>query len=258
MKHLILSLLVVGMLAAVASADYVNPPGWDGEQYFTHQSWTFDQPPGDPLSQPPEVDNNPYGYPIVTQYAGGWMDWILDRDYTEPSGDRTGGMYFEGQFDPQPAFDVWIPNIPDPTLHKEVWLQFVLVVGFDPYKWPNPADAFDAIDIDAGIFDPDGRELETVEEETLLYYDQGVLWKPDQTGYYGPAMGILYTAKVTTFPYHQPPYVVGSVLMGMPDGVILVIDEFDVDTRCIPEPSTIAMLLGLATMGLVAFIRRRK
>ena len=42
------------------------------------------------------------------------------------------------------------------------------------------------------------------------------------------------------------------------EGNMLILEQYDVDTRCIPEPSTIAMLLGLATMGLVALMRRRK
>ncbi|MBL0699915.1 MAG: hypothetical protein JJV92_03410 [Desulfosarcina sp.] len=59
-----LSLSLVSM--GVAQADYNNPPGWDSNPYFTHQTWDFltaDNPSA------PTVDNNPFGTAEYISYG---------------------------------------------------------------------------------------------------------------------------------------------------------------------------------------------
>lgn len=82
MKKLLFALTLTGLLMVgnLALADYVNSPGWEKNQCYTHQSWDFNEtgsdekgkplPPKEPFlpdGKPPMV--NPYGKPAYTPYA---------------------------------------------------------------------------------------------------------------------------------------------------------------------------------------------
>jgi hypothetical protein len=262
MKHLILSLLVVGLSAAVASAGYINPPGWDTNPWFTHQSWSFDNDPGPvPNDQLPDDGGagNPYTAtgtpvgdlpePLLQHTYGVWQD-VLMQGLEDPL--FQGGLVFPGTGEENHVMDVWIPNEAQPRpMFKQLWLQGIFIT-------PNPQDP--ELDITVVTSDDVGREYETIWEE------QTVIATGPIPGV-GVGYAILYSGIMSgrwddPYPWEgwhpQPPWEHIAFDFTCSAGNIIILDEFDCDTRCIPEPSTIAMLLGLTAMGLVAFMRRRK
>ena len=48
------------------------------------------------------------------------------------------------------------------------------------------------------------------------------------------------------------------ISLGIPCDGYIFIDEVDVDTRCVPEPSTLPMLLAAGLLGFVVYRRRKQ
>ena len=99
-----LSLCLVSM--GVAQADYYNPPGWDNNPYFTHQSWQFDT---NANPSAPTTDNNPFG---VAGYEAMGATW-------HGSFEGRSGVW---QYDEMSWTDFEVPNEPVLPI-KEVWFQ---------------------------------------------------------------------------------------------------------------------------------------
>ena len=100
-----LSLCLVSM--GVAQADYYDPPGWDSNPYFTHQSWQFDT---NAIPSAPTTDNNPFG---VAEYDAMGATWYGSFD------GRSGVWeYNQGSW-----ADFIVPNSLNENLTKEVWFQ---------------------------------------------------------------------------------------------------------------------------------------
>jgi hypothetical protein len=99
-----LSLCLVSM--GVAQADYYDPPGWDNNPYFTHQSWQFDT---NAIPSAPTTNNNPFG---VAEYDAMGATWHAAWE------GRTGVW----QYDELSWTDFEVPNEPVLPI-KEVWFQ---------------------------------------------------------------------------------------------------------------------------------------
>jgi hypothetical protein len=138
-KRIFFLLLLTGLLmvTSVALADYINPPDWSNNPYFTHQSWDFNEigkdekgkpiPPKEPFlpdGKPPMT--NPYGTTSFTFYAANkkYFDWtyipMRMKCWTRhgmwaamPPG-VPAGLIFD------------IPNHKSPKLKTELWLQYVI------------------------------------------------------------------------------------------------------------------------------------
>ena len=64
------------------------------------------------------------------------------------------------------------------------------------------------------------------------------------------------TARIDITP--QPEYELIYISLGIPCDGYIFIDEVDVDTRCVPEPSTLPMLLAAGLLGFVVYRRRKQ
>lgn len=113
-KRGMLPLLAFILFVAIAArAEYINPLGWEGNPYYTHQSWDFG------TGQSPvnaDVDLNPFGEPKLGIH-GLHIDWLeetLGREGVWTI--KNGWAQVEGIF----------PNEQNEHLSKEVWIQISL------------------------------------------------------------------------------------------------------------------------------------
>ena len=121
-------LVLVAWICAPAWADYVNPPGWEDDTDFTHQTWDFFT---DDVPLVADAGySNPFGDPTFTEV------YLCNPDYmfwdTDAMGSAIGrygmwgGMTF-GVVDPDEvavALTFEVPNHARPSpWHKEVWIQ---------------------------------------------------------------------------------------------------------------------------------------
>jgi hypothetical protein len=241
-------LLVVGLCfcAGSVSADYANPPGWDDNPYFTHQSWSF----GD-NTNPSNPDDggagNPYGTASFNLGASGtWVDdlgMVYDPSFN-PLGQRQGGWRVDGPSGIRDEvredwFTIDIPNIENPNLTKEVWIELTFMVT----NMGHAGTISDDVDLQVwadGIIDDDYK---------FDYHGA------DEAGIGGSAMGEIWVRSASTFSFFPQPGDELITLSGwLDDGFYVVLDQIDVDTRCTPEPATLS-LLGV---GVLALVRRRK
>lgn len=214
MKRIVTVLAVLCLSASFAAADYVDPPNWGDNPYYTHQSWEFDTE-----SLSPDVVDNPYGDPLMVINGGVYSN---------------GGWMFNGpitadQMNPQ--LGIYIPNTPNPELLKEIWLQVTLNTN----DW-GLADSLQlwAMANNGTPYPPNLEELDiNVVDET--------------TG------RIRLTVPIDIFP--QPANEWIYLTASMDEGSFIFLDEIDVDTRCVPEPSAIVLLVCSAIMGIMAYRR---
>ncbi|RKY34682.1 MAG: hypothetical protein DRP73_05305 [Candidatus Omnitrophota bacterium] len=121
----VLSFSLVSM--GVAQADYHNPPGWENNPYFTHQSWHFST---NANPSPPDVDNNPFGTAEYEAIGATWHEEWEGRS----------GVW---QFDELSWVDFEVPNKPDLPI-KEVWFQATYwtdtngQISEDSWIYPDP------------------------------------------------------------------------------------------------------------------------
>ena len=220
-----LSLSLVSM--GVAQADYYDPPGWEINSYFTHQSWEFEtsaNPSG------PTVDDNPFG---VAEYEAFGTDENPIIWHSTYAG-RTGVW----EFDENSIIDFIVPNSANPDLVKEVWFQatyYTVDSGrISEDSWIYPDDPFDA----EVTFGQVSREA--IEGEAGWYRETWMGTIIPQPGI--EDFAILFDG--------------GFDADGNPIAATVFVTEIDIDTRCVPIPGAV-WLLGSGLIGLVG-IRRRK
>lgn len=240
---------VVCLSAATASGDYANPPNWENDLYFTHQSWAFveQQPPDNPPIPADDGYVNAYGEPTTTMTGGNWIsdlggqyalapphDWIRDRQ---------GGWRFDGPrdlTDPGPVGE--IPNSSDPELTKELWMQITLKTDVDYLESPEQIwEVFHPVVLAGG--DPDDPfELTGMPLLEPLGIDAT---DPEHPIWYRATMLFRHTP--------QPEFEIIDWRYGLREGYYITVDQVDVDTHCVPEPAT-ALILGFG--GLLALVVR--
>jgi len=245
------SVIVVFISAQLASADYANPPDWVNDpetQNFTHQSWSFDTEQANPMD--PDLGAISPGNPGFNMTVPGatWQDdlgMVYDPYTGTPLGQRQGGWRVEGpQGTPGSVREEWftvdIPNVQNPNLTKEVWIELTFLVTDLTHANTIVNDVDLQVYAD-GIIDDDHK------------FDAHPTPDPEPLG--ASAFGEIWGRSTATFSYFPQPGDETVVLTGwIADGQHVILDQIDVDTRCIPEPTTM-VLLGIGTLAL---IRRRK
>lgn len=244
MKKVLFSLGVFVAMGVFVRADYINPPGWDNDLNFTHQSWSFDiaetgSPPDD------GGDSNPYCIPYLNiEDEGAYVDEMppIHDLIGNLSPVRSGGWSFTSSQGYTTWLSINIPNVADSTLYTELWFELTMRVpaGYEPID-----EITKAVELSAyanGIIDDDNK-FEYLDEE-----DRAYLIGTDSEGSW-----VRYEGKLRFDP--QPAYetVIFKGLLGGGQGVLL--DQIDIDTRSIPEPTTIC-ILGLGSAAL-CWRRRR-
>jgi len=104
---------MVLIIAVTAKADYYDPPAWQDNPYFTHQTWQFGTE-ASPVN--PEIDLNPFGEPKLGIHGDDirWSAYELAREGVWMI--EQGWAQIEGI----------IPNEENEDLSKEIWIQATL------------------------------------------------------------------------------------------------------------------------------------
>lgn len=242
MKRIMVIPLCLCVFVGSVWADYNNPPGWENDPYFTHQSWSFSNAtvPGEPMGADAGFVN-PSGTPTLTFQGAQWvgnMGMIFDPGTFEFLGERSGGWQISGPQDHVPWISIQVPNIADPGMEKEVWFEMTFRVN----NMQLAASIVDQVSFDCyanGIQDSDHK---------FRYFDQ-----------IGGAFGVDLQQQIWLrfegkFAFTPQPGSELLILTGsLASGQSVVLDQMDVDTHCIPEPAT----LGLLGIGAIGWLRRR-
>ena len=219
-----LSFALTFLCIGLAYADYNDPPGWEQDPYFTHQSWVFDSDQAIDLAPDGDWLNN-FGTPLFDI----WGDNVKWRDAV--SGREGVWVMREGSAN----IDIHVPNEENRSFYKEVWLQITFKSSIDK------ADVLDMF-MAATVETPYTAQQYSLDEYEMERVAPGDRW------YY-------YTAVYTIDP--QPGWETFHFSFEIPEGKYIKIDQIDVDTHCmaIPEPASMAFV-GLGVLGLA--LRRRK
>jgi PEP-CTERM motif-containing protein len=252
MRKVFFSVMVVFLCVQLASADYENPPGWENNPYFTHQSWSFigdgtGNPPPNPSAPDDGGVGNPYGDPSFNMSAGTWV-WELGEVYgaTGPLGERFGGWRIDApsgtpDVEREEWFTVYIPNEPNPNLTKEIWIEMTFLVSSVGHAGSIAEDIDLQVWANGNVYNDD--------------YKFDDIGSTDPVGFGQSLLGEVWGRASATFSYFPQPRDETITLTGWLDpGQYVILDQIDVDTRCIPEPTT----MGLLGIGTLALIRRRK
>lgn len=225
MKKLsVLSVVLVSIITALCLADYTNPPNWENNVDFTHQSWDFvsDQSsalPAAPDGSPTQINdfNTPglvdIAYTGPVSWTCSWMDEYPDESVPTY---RTG--FYGGMGNSFLTFHV--PNSSrDMFWKKQVWVQMTFHARKDG---PQPYD----IDIahDAGFTDVNNIQLESLvlDEPNEPEGDIGKWYKLTAV-YEIPAGTDQEYIRLSAYQY--PPDANHTM------GGATVIDQIDIDTR---------------------------
>lgn len=216
MKKLLLIAAAVALLTPAALAHDLNPPPWRGDPGSTFQHWTFDAPPPNPAQIAPEIEGNPFGDPVIYDEYDTSSEWL------------PGEGAHEGLYHFYWDFYIDLPNDPTPRPAKDIVIQFTYyydgTTGWDNGRpvpsvyWPEA---------------PHTNSVAVVQEYPL----------PEANWWYSE-----WAIHIEPNPDFESIYVVAD-----DDYSELIFDQIVVDTRCYPEPTTLA-LLGF---GALAIIRRR-
>ena len=236
-KHFVAAVLTLALLCLFvgpAWADHYNAPDWESNPYYTRQSWEF---PDGVSPAPAELDQNPFGTAIAYELNnhGVWQQ-DLGQEYTLSNPpvyvqDRTGGWMFEGLVDGVFA-SIDVPNDANQGLIKEIWFEATFKTNSqDPdVSFAVNDNLGNPFDVGPWNFEPFGVDI-----------NDGGIWA--RSWIYG-----------SIDPQPLSETIIFSANLGA--GEYILVDEIDVDTRCVPEPSTVMMLLGTVAIGLVGCSRR--
>lgn len=228
MKRFIAVAALLCLSGSVAVADYIDPPSWENDLYFTHQSWSFNN--SFPMGVPQVADAgyvNP-GIPLGTRMSGTWLNDL--------GMGHQGGWQFVGGT-PGLLGNFFIPNVPNPDLLKQIWMQATIKTNIDDPQ---------ALMFGFNVFDDQGNPF------TPVTYDWEVLGvDPTNGGTWARVTGVM-----EIFP--QPAWETIVVSNALGPNQYLIVDQFDVDTHCIvPEPASFTLLLGVGALGLIGYLRRK-
>ena len=214
MKSFAFALVSVCVITSFASAESTFAPDWRGDENTTFQAWTFDN-----NNNPADLDPasiNPYGLPTATiNNPFDLTDWL-------PSYNADGSAVAEGiwkLYAGQILLD--IPNTDNTA--PESWKEMIIQITYY-----DPAGAGGDLPLDV---DPDYSSLTRLSRETL------------STNFYHDIYEIIIR-----------PNPLSEIITITPIQCQLYVDAITVDTRCVPEPSALALLaVGL---GLICLKRR--
>lgn len=210
--------LVVMALSSVAHA---TAPSWRGSEGSTYQKWTFDSDAASQVS--PEVVSNPYGAPTADVVLGefGEPGWLPDLP---ASGSQTG-FWNIGTLG---TISFHLPNSPFNGGYKELWIS-VVSFNIDDIQ---PAPTVNVVS--GGVVSFLGEETYLVEQ-----VDGMSAWN-----------GHLTKWLIVPNPNSEQVVITGDMFGGS------VVDQVEIDTRCVPEPASFAALLMGGSFLLA--LRRRK
>jgi hypothetical protein len=222
-------------------ADYQNPPGWENNPYFTHQSWSFDSD-ANPSAPDDNGAGNPYGTASLTFSNATWGDdlgMMYDPSTFAPLGERQGGWAIQGPQDGTEWFRIDIPNQRDENMYKELWFEMTFRVSTQELA----GQIIDKVDLQVyadGIVNGDHQFTALTPVGGVIGADASMqIW-------------LRFEGQFTFDP--QP----GSELVMLTGSLLdvegVLLDQVDIDTRCIPEPMSIC-LLGIGALGV---IRRKR
>ncbi len=242
MKQIAIFSLCVCVCMATVWADYQNPPGWENDPYFTHQSWSFSTETAAGAPIPADAGFiNASGAATLTLQGAQWvgdMGMIFDPGTFDPLGQRSGGWQINGPQQNVPWLSIYVPNIANSAMKKEVWFELTFRVS----SMQLAGSIVDQVSFDCyadGIMDSAHK---------FSYFDQvgGVIGVDMQS-----QIWLRFEGKFAFAPQPGSEWLVltGSLF----DNQSVVLDQIDVDTHCIPEPAA----LGLLAIGALGFLRRR-
>lgn len=212
----VLILLVVLCLASDSFALDLNPPQWRGQPDSTYAVWEFLTPDVNPV---PDIEINPFGYSDMTVYpAHPWMQaW--------------GGKF--GVWPLSGAVGLGIPNNPVGNEFKLIQIQLTWAA-----EYPVPTQP-------VVIVEATGVGGQAIPLQDIRLIDQSVITlEPTNEPVGGFWYHSTYLFEIRPNPVFENIYISGS----------LMVDELVIDTICIPEPATFA-LLGL---GCLIFCTRKR
>jgi len=164
---------------------------------------------------------------------------MYDPSTFQELGLRQGGWAINGPQDGTEWFRVHIPNQRDENMYKELWFELTFRVS-DQVLAGGIVDKVDLQVYADGIVDGEHQFAALSSEGGLIGAD---------------AFGRPWLRFQGMFSYDPQPgseLVILTGLLSSTEGVLL--DQIDIDTRCIPEPLSI-FLLGVGALGV---IRRRR
>jgi len=229
----VLSSMGILMLPAIPAVarDYGPLDGWDRTApYSTYQHWEFTNPD----NALPEEFHNPFGEPYAVPAEGEWQwsdEWPCPPGIEDiPGAGVCSGWHCSDQGGGK--FVIRIPNQPEPNLYKRIFLQ---ITSSKAPSGISVTGQGGAGGYTSGTFST-GRP----------HYQEG----PPPPPFPGSSW-YTYNYGLTVQP--NPEY--EEITIEVP--YCTVIDQIVVDTECIPEPATMALLV-LGGTGLIFRRKKRK
>ncbi|GEM_PF-522536 len=231
-------LLLIMLLAGMAHADLpgfsgdLTWPDWYGAENTTLQAWNFDTPEN-PVA--PNINENPYGDPLAMIMRPDCRTrWMPEYKGHEGVWRLGGGG----------ALSLFVPNTDNtgPDTSKDIWVQILwssVSIGYEPFLWVQTADNPPAYahEIHTTLFDEPNTGADV----------NGVQCHRPRNYYHS-----LYKIALEPNPSEEWIFIAPSHCSSP-----VYIDEIIVDTRCIPEPATTA-LLSIGGIGVFGIRRFRK